>query len=79
MLFRSCKNIKEYWPENGYILLDNITDYEYIENKLLYIKNNLDSLYESMLPELLKMKDRYFKEFNTIKKIKEIIYENINR
>lgn len=78
-IYYGCKNIKEYWPENGYILLDNITDYDYIKEKINYILENSEEIYEKMLPELLKIKERYFKEFNIIKKIKKIVYENIDR
>ena len=78
-IYYGCKNIKEFWPENGYILLDTINDVNYVKNKLNYILNNSDKLYDEMLPELLKMKKRYFKEFNIIEKIKNIIYENIDR
>jgi hypothetical protein len=78
-IYFGCKNIKEYWPEHGYILLDNITDYEYIKEKFDFIIENSDELYRNMLPELLKIKERYFKEFNIIKKIKKIVYENIDR
>jgi len=70
-IYYGCANVKDYWPENGFINLDNITDYEYVINKLNWINNNIDELYEQMLPELLKMKTRYFNEFNIIKKIKK--------
>lgn len=74
-IYYGCKNIKEFWPENGYIHLDNITDYKYIINKLTYINNNIEELYNQMLPQLLIMKQRYFDEFNLIKKIKKEYYE----
>jgi hypothetical protein len=73
-IYFGCTNIKEFWPENGYILLDNITDYEYVQNKLKWIYDNIDELYNQMIPELLKIKNRYFnEEFNLIKKIKKLI------
>jgi hypothetical protein len=70
-IYYGCNNIKDYWPENGYIHLDNITDYDYIINKLNWVNDNIDELYKQMLPELLKIKTRYFNEFNIIKKIKQ--------
>lgn len=70
-IYFGCKNIKEYWPENGYFLLENITDYEYVIEKLNWIYTHKDELYYEMLPELIKMKKRYFKEFNLIEKIKK--------
>lgn len=73
-IYYGCLNIKEYWPETGYILLDNITDYEYLNDKLNWINDNKDEIYNQMLPDLLKMKERYFDEFNIIKKIKNEYY-----
>ena len=34
-----CKNIKNVWPENGYILLENITQF--------YVLDQLNYIYES--------------------------------
>lgn len=70
-IYYGCSNIKEYWPEDGYILLDNITDHVYVQSILEDVIENCDSLYEKMLPVLLKMKKRYFEEFNIIKKIRK--------
>ena len=78
-IYYGCINIKDYWPENGYILLNDIKDYKSVISKINEINNNLDDVYNEMLPELLKMKERYFNEFNTIKKIKQITHGNIDR
>jgi hypothetical protein len=72
-IYFGCKNIKSFFPENGYILLDNITDYHYINEKLNYINNNAEQLYNEMYPELLKIKHRYFTERNILKKITELV------
>jgi hypothetical protein len=74
-IYFGCSNIKDYWPENNFILLDNITDHQYVTDKLQWINENCDELYDKMLPNILKMKDRYFEEFNLLKKIKKEIYE----
>ena len=74
-IYYGCSNIKDYWPENGYFLLDNITDYEYLINKLNWINENKEELYKQMLPELLIMKKRYFEDFNLLKKIRKEFYE----
>jgi hypothetical protein len=74
-IYFGCSNVKEYWSENDFILLDNITDHQYVTDKLQWINDNCDELYDKMLPNLLKMKDRYFKEFNLLKKIRKEIYE----
>ncbi len=73
-IYYGCSNIKDYWPENGYFLLDNITDHQYVLDKLNWIYENRNELYEQMLPEILKMKKRYFEEFNLLKKIKKEYY-----
>jgi hypothetical protein len=68
-IYFGCKNIKDIWPENGYILIDDISDTNKITQLLYNIFDNCDSLYDTMLPELLKIKKRYFNEFNLLKKI----------
>lgn len=74
-IYYGCSNIKDYWTENGYFLLDNITDHQYVVDKLKWIHENQDELYNQMLPEVLKMKKRYFEEFNLLKKIRKEYYE----
>jgi len=73
-IYFGCKNIKQLWPEEGYIVLDNITDHLYVENVLQNIYNNADTIYEKMMPFILQMKDKYFREFNLLKKIKKEIF-----
>lgn len=73
-IYFGCNNIQDYWTENSYILLDNIDDFEYVNNKLLWINRNSDKIYNDMLPELLTMKKRYFTEYNLIEKIKKEYY-----
>lgn len=74
-IYFGCKNIKEIWPYNGYILLDDIKNYEMIEDVLNYIHKNCDYLYEIMLPDLKKIKEEYFNKNNLLKKINEIAGE----
>jgi hypothetical protein len=71
-IYFGCKNIKEIWSYNGYILLDSITDYQKIEDILNYIHTNCDYLYDVMLPELKKIKEEYFNKNNLLKKINDI-------
>lgn len=68
-IYFGCKNVKDIWPENGYINIEDINDIPSIVSQLKNINDNLDFYYDSMLPELLKMKKRYFSEFNLLKKI----------
>jgi hypothetical protein len=74
-IYYGCTNIKNIWPENGYILLENIVEFDEIVDKLNWIYERKDELYNDMLPELLKMKKRYFEEFNLITKIKNFAHE----
>jgi hypothetical protein len=82
-IYYGCKNIKDIWPENGYFLINDIKNVSEVESLLLYINNNIDLLYDTMLPELLKMKERYFSDFNLLKKInnfsKQIFLDNITK
>jgi hypothetical protein len=74
-IYYGCSNIKNYCNENGYILLENITNLDYVIDKIKWINENSDELYRQMLPELILMKKRYFEEFNLLKKIKKEFYE----
>jgi hypothetical protein len=71
-IYFGCKNIKDFWVENGYFLIDDINDTDKVISLLKYISENGDELYNDMLPELLKMKNKYFEEFNLLKKINKI-------
>jgi hypothetical protein len=72
-IYFGCKNIRKLFPENGYILLDNITDHVKIIDQLNYINQNADSIYSEMLPEARKIKNRYFTELNPLKEILSFI------
>ena len=72
-IYYGCKNIKDYWPESCYFILDSITDHNYVLETLTWIYNNRDKLYKQLLPSIIKMKTKYFNDFNLITKIlKEI-------
>jgi hypothetical protein len=68
-IYYGCSNIKDYWPEDCYFLLESITDHKYLLEILNYININSDKLYKQMLPSILKMKIKYFNDFNLITKI----------
>ena len=68
-IYFGCKNIREIYPEDGYILIDNIDDLTSIENLLINIEKNADKIYNEKIIGLRKIKERYFKEFNLLKKI----------
>lgn len=73
-IYFGCKNIEDYWPsKNNYIHLESITDYDYVENIISWINKDADNIYKQMLPNIIDMKQRYFKDFNLLKKIKKEI------
>lgn len=76
-IYFGCKNIKEFWPENGYILIKDITNTDEIIKTLNNVFENCDLLYDEMLPNLLGMKKRYFEEFNLLKKINNLSEKTI--
>jgi hypothetical protein len=72
-IYFGCKNITDYWTEDGIILLDNILDFDYVVDKLNWVEKNSENLYNKMLPSLIEMKKEYFSKFNLINKIKKEI------
>lgn len=68
-IYYGCKNLKEIYPEDGYILLENIEDLNSIKNLLIQINKNADSIYQQKIENSRKIKERYLSEFNLLKKI----------
>lgn len=68
-IYFGCENIKEIYPEDGYILLERIDDFDYINSILLEVKNNYKEIYNQKLEGLRKIKKRYLTENNLLKKI----------
>lgn len=71
-IYYGAKNIQEVFPEKGYFVIEDINNTEQIIELLRYINDNADTLYEQMLPELKKIKNRFFTEFNLLTKILEL-------
>jgi hypothetical protein len=71
-IYFGCKNIKNIYPEDGYILIEDINDVNQINELLVYIEKNADSIYEQKIKGLKKIKEKYFKEYNLLKKIIEL-------
>lgn len=72
-IYYGCKNIKELFPEDGYVLLDNIDDVDYVKKVLLDINNNIDSIYNEKIINARKIKKRYFSDHNLLDKIVKLI------
>jgi hypothetical protein len=68
-IYFGCKNVKEIYPEDGYILIEDINDLEEIKKLLIYINDNSDKIYSEKIEGLRKIKNRYFSEYNPLKKI----------
>ncbi len=68
-IYFGCKNIRNIYPEDGYILISDIEDLDGIKNMLVDINKNAESIYKSKLPNLKKIKQRYFSDYNPLKKI----------
>lgn len=68
-IYFGCKNIKEIYPEDGYILLEDINNTDLIINQLDYINKNADRIYTEKLTGLKKIKENYFNNNNLLKKI----------
>jgi hypothetical protein len=71
-IYFGAPNIKNIFPENGYFVIDDITDTDSVLQLLHHINQNADKLYSTMLPEVRKIKHRYFTEFNLLTKILEL-------
>jgi hypothetical protein len=71
-IYFGCKNIKDLYPEDGYILIEDIDNLEDVRNLLYNINDNADEIYNQKITGLKKIKEKYFKEFNPLKKIIEL-------
>lgn len=71
-IYYGCTNIREIYPEDGYFLLEDITDHSNILSLLKHINQNSEQLYREMLPNLLKIKERYFNMYNPLRVINEL-------
>jgi hypothetical protein len=68
-IYYGCKNIKEIYPEGGYILIDDINNIEKIKELLININENSEKIYSENIESIRKIKKRYFDEYNLLKLI----------
>jgi hypothetical protein len=68
-IYFGCKNIKDIYPEDGYILIDDINDINGIENLLNNILEHPNEIYQQKISGLKIIKEKYFKKNNPLKKI----------
>jgi len=71
-IYFGCKNIKEIYPEGGYLLIEDIDNLEEISNLLNNINENADKIYSENIDSIRKIKKRYFEEYNLLKLIIEL-------
>lgn len=71
-IYYGCKNIKSLYPENGYLLIEDINDLEGIRNLLININTNAIKIYSDMISETKKIKQKLFNEHNVLKTIIEL-------
>jgi hypothetical protein len=65
-IYFGCKNIKEIYPEDGYILIENINNIGEITDLLTHIEKNADEIYQQKINGLKQIKEKYFKEYNLL-------------
>jgi hypothetical protein len=71
-IYYGCKNIKELCPEDGYILIEDIDDIDSIVKLLKNIHENHQEIYNRLIPNCRKIKERYFNEYNPLKLINKL-------
>jgi hypothetical protein len=71
-IYFGCKNIKDIYPEDGYILIEDIDNIDEIQELLKYVENNAELIYKEKISGLKKIKEKYFKQYNLLKKIIEL-------
>jgi len=68
-IYFGCKNIKEIYPEGGYLLIEDIDNLEEISNLLNNVDKNADKIYSENIDSIRRIKKRYFEEYNLLKLI----------
>ena len=68
-IYFGCKNIKDLYPEDGYILIEDINDVDNVEKLLNDVIKNSDEIYKQKIVGLRQIKQKYFKNNNLLKKI----------
>jgi hypothetical protein len=68
-IYFGCKNIREIYPEGGYILIENVNNVAEVKNLLNYVNENAEKIYFENIDSLRRIKKRYFEEYNLLKLI----------
>jgi hypothetical protein len=76
-IYFGCSNIKEIYPELGYFIFEDVTNHKQCLELINHIENNAEEIYQKMLPEVLKIKQKYFNNYNLLKKINNLCKDGI--
>lgn len=76
-IYFGCTNLKELYPECGYFVFEDVTNHKQCLDLINHIETNAEDLYEKMLPEVIKIKQKYFNNYNLLKKINNLCNDGI--
>ena len=71
-IYFGATNLKELYPECGYFIFEDIKNHKQCLDLINYIEDNAEDIYEKMLPEVIKIKQKYFNKYNLLKKINNL-------
>jgi hypothetical protein len=71
-VYYGCPEIKEMYPEDGYILIDNIEDHEAVTRQLEHLRDNADAIYAQKLSGMMEIKRRFFTDYNSLQFILDL-------
>ena len=74
-IYYGPSNIKDIYPEDGYILLENLEDVESCIRTIKRVHENSESLYKAMISETRKIKQKFLTKNNPLSRIKKFIKE----
>lgn len=76
-IYFGCSNLEELYPERGYFVFEDVTNHKQCLELINLIEQNAEEFYKKMLPDVLKIKQKYFDNFNLLKKINNLCYDRI--
>jgi hypothetical protein len=76
-IYMGCTNLQEIYPECGYFIFEDVTNHKQCLELINHIEDNSEELYNKMLPEVLKIKEKYFNNYNLLKKINNLCNDGI--
>jgi len=77
-IYYGATNIEQVFPDGGFFNLSDIKNTDHLQCIIEQINNNPEEVYNQMLPNLLKTKNKFFREINPLQKIIDIVTTNEN-